>query len=104
MKNYYFTLLLLTVFGFSQAQDKPNILVIWGDDIGYSNISINNQGMMGYQTPNIDRIRHEGVHFKNSFVTLSMCAPARAGFLTGTYPQVNGMMGMVNRYLGQRSR
>jgi len=43
--------------------DKPNILVIWGDDIGYSNISINSQGMMGYQTPNIDRIGHEGAVF-----------------------------------------
>ncbi len=45
------------------AQDKPNILVIWGDDIGYTNISINNQGMMGYKTPNIDRIGHEGAVF-----------------------------------------
>jgi len=42
----------------ANAQKKPNILIIWGDDIGYSNISINSQGMMGYKTPNIDRIGH----------------------------------------------
>tara|TARA_B110000008_G_scaffold245353_1_gene255553 strand:- start:276 stop:2318 length:2043 start_codon:yes stop_codon:yes gene_type:complete len=52
-------------------------------------------GFMGHypflETPNLDRIRDEGVHLENSFVTLSMCAPARAGFLTGTYPHVNGV-------------
>jgi arylsulfatase len=42
---------------------KPNILVIWGDDIGTWNISHNSRGMMGYQTPNIDRIAREGVAF-----------------------------------------
>jgi arylsulfatase len=43
--------------------DKPNILVIWGDDIGYWNISHYSKGMMGYQTPNIDRIAQEGATF-----------------------------------------
>jgi arylsulfatase len=42
------------------AQTKPNILVIWGDDIGYWNISAYNQGMMGYRTPNIDRLATDG--------------------------------------------
>ena len=53
----------ISVFSSSaQAQDgKPNILVIWGDDIGTWNISHNNRGMMGYRTPNIDRIAKEGV-------------------------------------------
>jgi len=45
------------------AQEKPNILIIWGDDIGTWNISHNNRGMMGYKTPNIDRIAREGVSF-----------------------------------------
>ena len=44
----------------AQAQEKPNILVIWGDDIGVHNISAYNNGVMGYQTPNIDRIANEG--------------------------------------------
>jgi arylsulfatase len=48
--------------GQSQS-NKPNILVIWGDDIGTWNISHNNHGMMGYKTPNIDRIAREGVSF-----------------------------------------
>ncbi|MFA9387873.1 MAG: arylsulfatase, partial [Methyloceanibacter sp.] len=47
----------------AQTTDKPNILVIWGDDIGGFNISANNQGLMGYKTPNIDRIAKEGALF-----------------------------------------
>jgi arylsulfatase len=46
----------------SFAADKRNILVIWGDDVGYWNLSHINHGMMGYQTPNIDRIAREGIH------------------------------------------
>ena len=91
MKNYYFTLLLLTVFGFSQAQDKPNILVIWGDDIGYSNISINNQGMMGYQTPNIDRIGKEGAVFTDWYSQQS-CTAGRAAFVLGQHPFRTGLL------------
>ncbi len=45
------------------AAEKPNILVIWGDDIGYWNPSYINHGMMGYKTPNIDRIANEDLHF-----------------------------------------
>ena len=48
-------------------QQKPNILVIWGDDIGWSNISAYNLGMMGYQTPNIDRIAKEGALFTDAY-------------------------------------
>jgi arylsulfatase len=43
--------------------DKPNILVLWGDDIGWWNISYNSRGQMGYRTPNIDRIANEGIAF-----------------------------------------
>ena len=49
------------------AADKPNILVIWGDDIGWSNISAYNLGMMGYETPNIDRIANEGALFTHGY-------------------------------------
>jgi arylsulfatase len=48
-------------------QQKPNILVIWGDDIGWSNISAYNLGIMGYQTPNIDRIAKEGALFTDAY-------------------------------------
>ena len=48
------------------AADKPNILVIWGDDIGYWNLSHINHGMMGYKTPNIDRIAKEGLTLEHA--------------------------------------
>ncbi len=57
MKGKLVVVLAIMLFGISQAQTKkPNILVIWGDDIGWSNPSIYNMGMMGYKTPNIDKI------------------------------------------------
>ncbi|MFV0344932.1 MAG: hypothetical protein ACK5IQ_01565, partial [Bacteroidales bacterium] len=49
-------LLLIGLVGFAQKSEKPNILVIFGDDIAYWNLSYNNRGMMGYKTPNIDKI------------------------------------------------
>ena len=84
--------LLLTV-GSAQAQNKskkPNILVIWGDDIGTWNISHNNRGMMGYQTPNIDRIAKEGVAFTDYYAQQS-CTAGRAAFLGGNVPVRTGM-------------
>ena len=61
---------------------KPNILVIFGDDVGYWNISAYNQGMMGYKTPNIDRIAHEGALFTDYYAQQS-CTAGRAAFITG---------------------
>ncbi len=72
------------------AQDKPNFLVIWGDDIGYWNISHNNQGMMGYETPNIDRIAKEGISFTDYYGQQS-CTAGRAAFLSGSVPVRSGM-------------
>jgi arylsulfatase A-like enzyme len=69
---------------------KPNILVIWGDDIGTQNISYNNRGMMGYKTPNIDRIAKEGVAFTDYYAQQS-CTAGRAAFIGGTVPLRNGM-------------
>jgi arylsulfatase len=72
------------------AADKPNILVIWGDDIGYWNISHNNHGMMGYETPNIDRIAKEGVGFTDYYGQQS-CTAGRAAFISGSVPVRSGM-------------
>lgn len=72
------------------AADKPNILVIWGDDIGTWNISHNNRGMMGYQTPNIDRIANEGVGFTDYYAQQS-CTAGRAAFIGGSVPVRSGM-------------
>jgi len=65
-----------------QQQQKPNILVIMGDDIGYWNISAYNRGMMGYRTPNIDRIAKEGAIFTDLYAQQS-CTAGRAAFITG---------------------
>jgi arylsulfatase len=64
------------------AAAKPNILVIWGDDVGYWNVSAYNQGMMGYKTPNIDRIAQEGALFTDWYGQQS-CTAGRASFITG---------------------
>jgi arylsulfatase len=69
---------------------KPNILVIWGDDIGTWNISHNSRGMMGYQTPNIDRLAKEGVCFTDYYGQQS-CTAGRAAFINGTVPVRTGM-------------
>ena len=68
----------------------PNILVLWGDDIGTWNISHNNRGMMGYMTPNIDRLAREGVAFTDYYGQQS-CTAGRAAFMGGTVPVRTGM-------------
>ena len=62
--------------------DKPNILVIWGDDIGIANLSCYTHGLMGYQTPNIDRLAKEGMMFTDSYGEQS-CTAGRSSFITG---------------------
>ncbi len=65
------------------AEDKkPNILVIWGDDIGQSNVSAYTRGMVGYKTPNIDRIADEGMMFTDYYGEQS-CTAGRSSFITG---------------------
>lgn len=73
---------LLATSGAMAETKKPNILVIWGDDIGYWNVSAYNQGMMGYRTPNIDRIAKEGMLFTDAYGEQS-CTAGRAAFTTG---------------------
>ncbi|MEN8186673.1 MAG: arylsulfatase [Bacteroidota bacterium] len=90
-KLHLFSLLTaLLIAGSVFSQNKPNILVIWGDDIGTWNISHNNRGMMGYQTPNIDRIAKEGVGFTDYYAQQS-CTAGRAAFLGGNVPVRTGM-------------
>ena len=75
----------------SGAAKKPNILVIFGDDVGYWNVSAYNQGMMGYKTPNIDRIGHEGAVFTDVYAQQS-CTAGRAAFITGQSPIRTGLL------------
>jgi arylsulfatase A-like enzyme len=90
--TYWAAALLATVLvsSASAAEKKPNILVIWGDDIGTWNISHNNRGMMGYKTPNIDRIAREGVGFTDYYAQQS-CTAGRAAFISGSAPVRSGM-------------
>ena len=75
----------------AQAQTaRPNILVIWGDDIGWQNVSAYGMGTMGYTTPNIDRVGLEGVRFTDHYAQPS-CTAGRAAFITGQYPIRSGM-------------
>ena len=69
---------------------KPNILVLWGDDIGWWNISYNSRGQMGYRTPNIDRVGNEGVAFTDYYAQQS-CTAGRAAFITGQNPIRTGL-------------
>lgn len=70
---------------------KPNILVIWGDDIGIHNISAYNLGIMGYHTPNIDRIAKEGALFTDAYAQQS-CTAGRASFILGQHPFRTGLL------------
>src|SRR4029079_18506632 len=85
------TALGLAVLGVSagiahaQQPQKPNILVIWGDDIGRDNISAYSMGIMGYKTPHIDRIAKEGALFTDSYAQQS-CTAGRASFILGEHP------------------
>jgi arylsulfatase len=86
-----------------QQQQQPNILVIWGDDIGWYNSSSYNLGMMGYRTPNIDRIAREGAMFTDWYGQQS-CTAGRAAFITGQSPVRTGLtkVGLPGAELGLR--
>jgi len=81
--------------------NQPNILVIWGDDIGISNLSCYSDGLMGYRTPNIDRIADEGVRFTDYYGEQS-CTAGRAAFICGQNPYRTGLtkVGMPGANLG----
>ncbi len=83
------------------ATKQPNILVLWGDDIGFWNLSFNSRGMMGYRTPNIDRIGHEGVAFTD-FYGQQSCTAGRAAFICGQNPLRTGLtkVGMPGATVG----
>ena len=87
----------------TQAGKKPNIVIIWGDDIGQSNISAYSQGLMGYRTPNIDRVAKEGMLFTDYYAEQS-CTAGRASFITGQHGLRTGLtkVGLPGATLGLR--
>lgn len=92
MKQSTNLLLMLVMFVSASiyGQKKPNIVVIWGDDVGWFNISAYNMGMMGYETPNIDRIAKQGALFTDWYGQQS-CTAGRAAFITGQSPRRTGL-------------
>ena len=90
-----FVITAMILFGWSLgpavAAEKPNILVIWGDDIGFDNISAYNLGMMGYRTPSIDRIAQEGGLFTDYYAHQS-CTAGRSAFILGQHPFRTGLL------------
>jgi arylsulfatase len=85
------------------AKKKPNILVMWGDDIGQSNLSCYTHGLMGYKTPNIDRVAKEGMLFTDYYAEQS-CTAGRSAFITGQSVFRTGLskVGMPGAALGMR--
>jgi len=90
-------------FSAQAADTKPNIVIIWGDDIGQSNVSAYSKGMMGYKTPNIDRVANEGVIFTDYYAEQS-CTAGRSAFITGQSVFRTGLskVGMPGAELGLR--
>jgi arylsulfatase A-like enzyme len=86
------------------VSDKPNILIIWGDDIGITNLSCYSDGIMGYRTPNIDRLADEGMRFTDYYGEQS-CTAGRAAFITGQNPLRTGLtkVGMPGADIGLRA-
>ena len=85
--------------------EQPNILIIWGDDIGQSNLSCYSNGLMGYRTPNIDRVAAEGVLFTDYYAEQS-CTAGRAAFITGQNPYRTGLtkVGLPGAPLGLQAQ
>ena len=80
-----------TIPAYAQQQQKPNIMFIMGDDIGWMQPSIYHRGLMVGETPNIDRIGNEGAIFMD-YLAMQSCASSRNAFITGMYPLRNGMI------------
>jgi len=91
--RHRFVILLTALCGLvpaARAADRPNVLVIWGDDVGMWNVSAYHRGMMGGSTPNIDRIAREGMIFMDHYAHAS-CTAGRAAFILGQYPMRTGL-------------
>ena len=88
MKKAFFLFIFLSILGYSKssfASQKPNIILIFIDDMGWADLSC--FGNKDVQTPNIDRLASEGIRFEQFYVNSPICSPSRVAISTGTYPQ-----------------
>jgi N-acetylglucosamine-6-sulfatase len=89
-------LVLLLVAGYTPAQDKPNVVFVLTDDQRWDCISLNERSQI--KTPNIDRLGREGIYFRNTFCTTSLCSPSRASILSGLYAHTHGVVNNFTEY------
>lgn len=92
----FFTILIITFFVFSSQKPKsipPNIVLIFMDDLGYGDLGVT--GALQYQTPNIDKLAHEGIRFTNFLTAQAVCSASRSALLTGCYPNRIGFSGAL---------
>ncbi len=92
--------------GYSTDRTKPNVIILFSDDAGYSDFGF--QGNGDYLTPNLDGLADQGIRFTNAYVSASVCSPSRAGLMTGRYQQRFGheynLPGMEDAEVGPRQR
>jgi arylsulfatase A-like enzyme len=95
--SYRLTILIIIgfslFFDFVQAQERPNIIFILADDLGYGDLSC--YGAKDVQTPNIDTLADEGIQFTRAYANSTVCSPSRAAILTGNYPDMVGVPGVI---------
>ena len=93
VKVHIATLVLLWFFTPLIAQEKPNIIFILADDLGYGDLS--SYGAKDIETPNIDQLSNQGIRFTRAYANSTVCSPSRASILTGDYPDMVGVPGVI---------
>ena len=89
VRSRFFFLCLLAFSAVVSAAEKPNVVIIYADDLGWGDLSC--YGNQAYQTPNLDRMAKEGAKFTSFYVATPSCAPSRAALLTGRFPYRTGV-------------
>ena len=93
MRSLYLTILFTVLVSRSLFAQQPNIVFILADDLGYGDLS--SYGALDLKTPNIDKLSEEGIKFNNAYANSTVCSPSRAAILTGNYPDMVGVPGVV---------
>ncbi len=102
MRYITFTLVLFTYWNCEKLSNPPNFLFIVVDDLGHKDLSAT--GSNFYETPNIDKIAHEGTRFTQGYANASVCSPSRASLLTGLYPTAHGITDWIGAKYGTEWR
>ena len=95
LKNIKRLSLLLIILSNLNSAEKPNIIFIMADDLGIGDLS--SHGAKDMKTPNIDKLMNDGCRFENAYANCPVCSPTRAAFLTGRYPDMVGVPGVIKR-------